>query len=184
MEEHRESTHETAEERENFVTLFTHSINRIAEIQKRTIDVATQHNKEVLDLYKQSVQKLPAAYRLPLVEVANTMFERFSDAQKQAIDLMVEQGHALLGAMKDRAAAADKATESAVKQSNQAVDRAVAAQKKVLETTVAQTKAAIEAARQQIDLAEAPADAAVSSFQKGVDTLVEAQKEMMDLVTR
>jgi DNA-binding ferritin-like protein len=183
MKEQRESAHEASEERESFLNLFAHSLNRIAEIQKRTIDVATQQNKEMLDLYKKSVQKLPAAYRLPLVEVANTMFERFSDAQKQAIDLSVEQSQALMGAMKDRAAAADKATESVVKQSNQAVDRAVAAQKKVLENTVAQTKAAMEAARQHIDLAESPADAALSSFQKGVDKLVETQKQMMDLVT-
>jgi predicted glycosyl hydrolase (DUF1957 family) len=177
------SAHETAELRDNFVTLFTNSINRIADIQKNTIDVAVQHNAEMMDIYKKSVEKLPAGYRLPLVEAANTMFERFSDAQKQAIDLSVEQSQALMGTMKDRAAAADKATESVVKQSSQAVDRAVAAQKKVLENTVAQTKAAMEAARQHMDLAESPADAALSSFQKGVDKLVETQKQMMDLVT-
>ncbi len=65
----------------------------------------------MMDIYKKSVEKLPAALRLPFVEVANTMFERFSDAQKHAIDLSVEQSHALIDAMKDRAATVDKATE-------------------------------------------------------------------------
>lgn len=182
-DEARESDHETAEVRENFVTLFTNSINRIAEIQKHTIDVAAQQNAEMMDTYKKSVEKLPVAYRLPLVEVANTIFERFSDAQKQAVDLSVEQSQALVEALKDRAATVDKATESAVNLSKQAVERTVAVQKKVLETTVAQAKAAMEATRQQIGLTEAPADAAVNSFQRGFDTMVEAHKEMLDLVT-
>jgi hypothetical protein len=182
-EEARESSHESTELRNNFVTLLTNSINRFAEIQKNTIDVAAQHNAEMMDFYKKSVEKLPAAYRFPAVEVANTMLERVSDAQKQAVDLSVEQSQALIEAMKDRAATVDKATESAVNLSKQAVERTVAVQKKVFETTVAQTKAAMESTRQQIGLTEGPADAAVSSFQRGFDSMVEAHKEMLDLVT-
>jgi hypothetical protein len=183
MDEVRKSAPEVAEARENFVNLVANSINRIAEIQKSTIDVAAQQNAELIGIYKKSVEKLPAAYRLPLVEVANTMFERFSDAQRQAVDLSVEQSHALIDAMKDRAAAADKVTESAVQQSNQVVERTVAAQKKVLETSVAQAKAAMDAAKQHLNLAETPVSAAVGSYQKGVATLLEAQKELLDLVT-
>ena len=156
MEEQRKSAHESAEARDNFVNLFTNSINRIAEIQKHTIDIATQQNAEMMDIYQKSVEKLPSAYRLPLVEVANTMIERFSDAQKQAVDLSVEQSQALVDALKDRAATVDKATESAVNLSKQAVERTVAVQKKVLETTVAQAKAAMETTRQQIGFTERP----------------------------
>lgn len=183
VDEPHAAVHEAAEVRNTFVALFTRGIDRLAEMQKRTIDIAMQQNAELIDVYKKFGQKLPGTPRLPLLEVANTVFERYADAQKNAIDLAVEQSHAWIDAYKDRAAVANKTTESAVNLTNQAVERSVAAQKKVLETAAAQTKAAMEAARQQMGFTGAPADAALNSFQRGVDTLVEAQKEMLDLVT-
>jgi hypothetical protein len=184
MAEPHEAAHEAAEVSNNFVTLFTRGIDRIAEIQKRTIDIAMQQNAEMIDTYKKLVQKIPGTQRLPMLDVATTVFERFADTQKHAIDLAVEQSHAMVDAVKDRATVANKATETAVHLGNQAVERSVAAQKKVVETTVAQTKAVLEATRQQMGVAGFPADSAVSSFQRGVDTFVEAQKEMLDLVAR
>jgi len=184
----RECSQELADVRETLVSLCVNSIDRIAEVQKSALDVAVQQNTEIMDIYKKSIQKLPAALRPPYLEVVNTMFERFSDAQKNVIDLAVEQSHSLIDAMKNRAATVDKATdkaaETAVNLGKEAVERTVATQKKVLETTVAKAKAAIEATREQVGLAGAPADAAIDSFKRGVDTVVEAHKEMLELVTK
>jgi hypothetical protein len=182
IDDAREAVHEAVEARNNFVNLYSHGIDRIAEIQKRTIDTAVQHNTEVIDAWKKLVQKLPGGARLPLLDVAASMFERFADTQKNAIDLAVEQNRAVIESIKDRASVANKATEAAVNMTNQAVERSVAAQKKVVETTVAQTKAVLEATRQQMGAAGVPTDSAVASFQRGVDRFVEAQKEMLDLV--
>jgi hypothetical protein len=181
MDEPREPVSDAAELRSNFVTLFTRGIDRVAELQKRTIDVAVQQNVEMIDTWKKLVLKVPGTPRLPMLEVATTVFERFADTQKHAIDLAVEQSHALIDAVKERACVATKATEAAVNLTNQAVERTVAAQKKVVETTVAQTKAVLEATRQQMNVAGVPADA-VNSFRRGVDTFVEAQREILDLV--
>ncbi len=182
IDDAHETVHEAVEARDNFVNLYSHGIDRIAEIQKRTIDTAVQHNTEMIDTWKKFAQKLPGGARLPLLDVAASMFERFADTQKNAIDLAVEQNRAVIESIKDRASVANKATEAAVHMTNQAVERSVAAQKKVVETTVAQTKAVLEATRQQMGAAGMPTDSAVASFQRGVDRFVEAQKEMLDLV--
>jgi hypothetical protein len=182
IDDAREAVHEAAEARNNFANLYSHGVDRIAEIQKRTLDTAVQHNTEMIDAWKKLAEKLPGGARLPLLDVAASMFERFADTQKNAIDLVVEQNRAVIESIKDRASVANKATEAAVHMTNQAVERSVAAQKKVVETTVAQTKAVLEATRQQMGAAGVPTDSAVASFQRGVDRFVEAQKEMLDLV--
>lgn len=176
------AAHDSPKAEDNFVALLGRGIDRIAEIQKHSIDVATQHNAEVMDVYNKTMQKLPRACRPPVVELANTMFARFSDAQKRAIDLAVEQSHTWIDTVKDGASNAEKATESAIQRSKLAMENTVDAQKKVMETAVAGGKAVMEATRQQIGLTEAPADAVVNSFQKGVDTFVEAQKDILDMV--
>lgn len=182
MEEPRIPPQDTAKVEDTFVTLLGRGIDRIAEIQKHTIDIAAQQNAEMMDIYNKTAQKLPRAFRPPAVELAGTIFARFSDAQKHAIDLTVEQSHAVLGAVKERVASMEKSSESVVNRSKQAVEHTVDAQKKMMETAMAESKAVMEAARQQIGFTEAPADAAVSSFQRGVNTFVEAQKEILDLV--
>jgi hypothetical protein len=175
---------EAADVANNFIMLFTRGIDRMAEIQKQTIDIAVQQNTEMIDAWKKLLVKVPGVPRWPLLDVAPTVLERFADTQKHAIDLAVEQSHAMIDAVKDRASVANKASEAVVNLSNQAVERSVAAQKKVVETTVAQTKAVLEATRQQMGAVGVPADAAVNSFQRGVDTFVQAQKDMLDLVGR
>jgi hypothetical protein len=179
-----EEPNEAAEMKNSFFALYTRGIDRLADVQKRAIDIALQHNAEIADVWKKLGQKVPGAQHLPVLEAATTMFERYADAQKNAIELAVEQSHAWIDAYKDRTSVANKATESAVNMTNQAVERSVVAQKKVLENAAEQTKAAVEAARKQWGFTGAPVEAAVSSFQRGVDTFVEAQKEMLDLVAK
>lgn len=184
MEEPREVAKEAAEVRDTFVTLFIHGVDRLAEVQKRTIDLAVQQNAEMVEIYKKFGLKVPGAERVPLVDVANTVFERYAETQKHAIDVAVEQSHAWVKAVKERTTVVNKAAESAVNLTNQVVERSIAAQKKVVENTVAQTKAAMEATRHQMGFSGEQADAVANSFQKGVDSFVEAQKEMLDLVAR
>lgn len=179
-----EQQHAAAEVRDTFVTLFARGIDRLAEVQKRTIDIAVEQNAEAVELYKKLAQKMPGTPRLPVLEVAGTIFERYADAQKNAIDLAAEQSHAWIDAARDRVTVVNKTAEAAASLANQAVERSVAAQKKVLDTAAAQTKAAMEAARNQMGFTGAPAEAAANTFQRGMDSFVEAQKEMLDLVAR
>jgi hypothetical protein len=182
MDETQETVNKAAEVRTNALAVFARAVDRMAHLQKLMLDVATQQNAEMVDLYKNVLQKLPGTPRLPMLEVAVTTFERLADTQKHAVDLAVEQTHSLVDTLKERVSAANKTTESTMNLTNQVIERSVAVQKKVLENSVAQTKVVLDAVRQQMGFSGSPVEVAATSFQRGVDTLVEVQKEMLDMV--
>src|ERR1035441_6916797 len=97
---------------DNFSTLFTTGIDRIADVQKRTIDVAVAQNAELTESWKKILQRLPGAPGLFLLDLAKTAFETYADTSKTVIDTMVEQGHAFTELTKDNLASASKASES------------------------------------------------------------------------
>ncbi|HEV2134870.1 MAG TPA: hypothetical protein VGR47_11595 [Terracidiphilus sp.] len=168
--------------RDNFAALYAKSVERMAEIQKHSIDLATQQNKETIGLWKQMTEKLPWAPPVNGFEEAETTLERFAGTQKTAIDLLVEQTHAFVEIMKERTAAADKTTDSVLKFAKQSFDRSMDAQKKAADAAVNETKTAFENAR---DRFEFPGGSAVAeTIQHGVDAMVEAQKELLEAVSR
>ena len=175
---------EKTEVAETIATLYTKGVERLAEVQKKGIDLAVRQNAELLDACKKFAQVVPGAPGLFMLDLAANAFERYADTQKGAIDLVLEQSHALAGLVKERAASVSKATEGAAAIVQQTVEHSVAEQKKALDNSAAQTKAAFETAKQQFGLAGTPAEAAAESFQRGVDGLIEAQKELLDIAAR
>lgn len=169
---------------ESVVTLYTKGVERLAEVQKKSIDLAAQQNTEMIKSWKKFADLVPGASGLFMLDLATNAFERFADTQKGAIDLVVEQSHALVGLAKERTAAAAKANEGAVSLVQEMVERSVTTQKKALDNSAAQTKSAFETAKQQFGLAGTPAEAAADSFQRGVNTLVESQKELLDIAAK
>jgi len=167
----------------NMAALFLHGIERMAEIQKQTIDFAVQQNSEMVEVVKKAAEKMPGEPRLPLLDLATGAVGRYADTQKAAIDFMLEQSHAWTDSFKDRARCDKKAVDATTHMAKQAVERSFVVHKKALETTAAHTKAVVDAAKQQFGFTGAQADAMTESFQKGMDTIVEAQKELLDLVT-
>ena len=119
-----------------------------------------------------------------MLDLASNAFERYADTQKGAIDLVLEQSHALANIVKERSLSLTEATESAAKIVQQAVGHSIEAQKKALDTSAAQTKAAFANAKKQFGLAGTPAEAAAESFQRGVDSLIESQKELLDIAAK
>lgn len=167
--------------RENFATLYAKSVERMAEIQKHSIDLAMQQNKETIGIWKQLTEKFPWSPTQGFEE-AETTLERFAGTQKTAIDLMVEQTQAFVEMVKERAAAVDKTTDSVLKFAKQSFDRSLDAQKKAAGAAVNETRSAYENAREQFEF---PGGAAVAeSIQHGVDAIVEAQKELLETVSR
>ncbi len=112
---------------------------------------------------------------LVMLDLVSNALDRYAEPQKGAIDLVLEQSHALASLVKERAASTTNATEGAAAIVKQTVDRAVAAQKNALDYSVAQTKVAFETAKQQFGMTGTPAGAAAESFQRGVDGLIDAQ---------
>ena len=111
-----------------------------------------------------------------MLDLASTAFERFADTQKGAIDLMVEQSHALAGLVKERKFKAADTLEEARKRTQEVIEHSVAAQKTAIDYAAKQAKAVFETAKQQFGYAGTPVEAAADTMQRGMDVVVEAQK--------
>lgn len=162
---------------ESITELYTNGIERLAEVQKKGLEIAVKHNAEVASAWKKFTLPVPGVLMLDL---ATTAFERFAETQKGAIDLMVEQTHTLAKVVKERKAKSTDAMEDGNKRAKEAIEHSVAAQKTALDYTAKQAKAAFATAKQQ--LAGTPVATAADSMERGMDIVVEAQKELLDLV--
>jgi chorismate mutase len=169
---------------DTITSLYTTGVERIAEVQKKGIDLAVKQNAELLDAWKKIAQAVPGAPGLFMLDLASNAFERYADTQKGAIDLVLEQSHALADLVKERATATAEALAGAPAIVKQTVDQSVAAQKKALDYSAAQSKAAFASAREQFGIKGTPAETAAETFERGVDSLIESQKELLDIAAK
>lgn len=159
--------------------LYTSGIERVAEVQKRAINSATEHNAEVTRAWKKQVSAVPGLF---LVDLATTAFDRFAETQKGAIDLIVEQTHTLAELVTERKVNATKVLDEGVTKAQEAINQSVAAQKTVLDHTSKQIKTAFETAKQQFGYGGTPVGTAADSVQRGMEVMVEAQKDLLDVL--
>lgn len=172
---------ETAELGANLAGLFFKSVERFAELQKQSIDVAVQQSAEVTDIVKKMAEKLPGAPRQAVFEMATGNVNRCAETQKSAINFVVEQSKMWSDTFKDRSMTAKDFSDSSSKSVKQTLERSFAVNKKVLENTAAGAKAMMDAAKEQFGLRGTQAEAMTDSFMKGIDTAVDAQKKVMDI---
>ena len=168
---------------ESITKLFVTGVGRIAEVQKKSIDIAVQQNAELVDLWKKAIQKIPGAPGLFLVELQASGVERYAEMNKAAIDLALEQSKAFTDLAKERVATVTKGGEEVDSFNRKSIERVIAMQKKVLDQSAAQAKAVVESTSKQFGEGS-PVDAAADSMQRGVDALVDAQKELLDMAVR
>ncbi len=166
---------------ETITDLYTSGVERLAEVEKKSLEIAVQHNAELAAAWKKLTFGAPAAMMLDL---ATNAFERFAETQKGAIDLVVEQAHTFAGTIKQRGIKATDTLEEGKKRAKEAIEHSVAAQKTALDYTAKQAKAVLETTKNQLGYSGTPAGIAADSMQRGVEVVVEAQKELLDeLVT-
>jgi len=164
---------------ETAVQVYTTGVERLAEAQKKAIDVAIENNAEMMNTWKKQTAVAPGLFMLDL---AATAFDRFAETQKGMIDLMVEQTHTLAGLAKERKVKAGKIVEDNLARAQEAINQSLAAQKTVLDFSTKQSKAAFETAKKQFGYADTPAAAAADSVQRGFEVVVDAQKELLDVL--
>jgi len=162
---------------ESLTQLYTSGIERVAEIQKKGLDLAVQHNTELVNTWKKHALAAPGIF---VLDLAATAFERFADIQKGAIDLAVEQSHGWASVVRERKVKTTDSFEEGKARVREGIEHAVAAQKTALDYSAKQAKAAFQTAKQQLGYAGTPAGAAVDSMQRGMEVVVEAQKELLD----
>ncbi len=164
---------------ETAVRVYTTGVERLADAQKKAIDLAIEHNTEMMSTWKKQAAGVPGLFMLDL---ATTACDRFAETHKGMIDLMVEQTHTLADLAKERKVKAGKVVDESVARAQEAIDQSVAAQKTVLEFSTRQTRAAFEAAKKQFGYAGTPAATAADSVQRGFEVVVDAQKELLDVL--
>lgn len=171
----------TNEAVETFVPLYTKNVERLAELQKKSLDIAAEQNAELIGACKKAFSYVPETPGMFLFDLVGQNFERFVETQKGAIDLAVEQSHVVAGLAKERGGSAVKVAEGVTALFKQSVEYSVAAQKKALDYYSEQHKSACEATKKQFHLANNPA---ADAFQTGVDALIQTQKTMLDLFSK
>ncbi|HTQ85435.1 MAG TPA: hypothetical protein VMI93_04435 [Candidatus Solibacter sp.] len=165
---------------ENFIPLYTKSVERIAELQKRSLEIAAEQNAEFIDTWKKVFHFAPETPGLFLFDVIGQAVERAVESQKEAIDLAVEQSQAVAHLAKERNASVAKVAEGVTAIFQQTVQHAVAAQKKALDHYSQQHKTAYETAKKQFRITNPAAE----PFQTGLDALIETQKTMLDIASK
>jgi len=64
----------------------------------------------LLDAWKKMAQAFPGAPGLVMLDLASNAFDRYADTQKGAIDLVIEQSHAVANLAKEHTTSTAKAT--------------------------------------------------------------------------
>jgi hypothetical protein len=159
--------------------LYTNGIERLAEMQKKALDLTVRQNAEVASAWKKFTPAKPSELMLDLATAA---FERFAETQKGAIDLIVDQTHTFAKVVKERTMKATDTMEEGKERAKEAIEHSIAAQKTAVDYTAKQVRAAFAAAKQQFGYAGTPAGAAADSMERGVDIVVEAHKDLLDVV--
>lgn len=110
------------------VNLFMKGVERAAELQKKALEAASQQTAEAIAASKKAI---PAA--VPgMFEVIQQGFDRYVEAQKGVIDLVVAQTAAMVETTKHSGTSAQKMVEDFTKSVQESVERAVEIETKAL----------------------------------------------------
>jgi len=169
-----------AEVMDTFVPFYAKNMDRLAELQKKSLDMAAEQSTELMDAWKRVFRYVPDTPGMFLFDLFGQMFERCVETQKGAIDMTVEQTHAMTDLAKERGGSMAKMTGGMTHLFQQSVEHSVAAQKKALDYYAEQHKTAYETAKRQFRMSNPAAEV----FQSGLDTLIETQKAMLDIATK
>ena len=172
----------------DFVNVFSpvivNTVEQVADLQKKTLDVAAQQTAQWIGAWKQAFSFFPVAPPAFIFETAGQAVQTAVENQKSAIDLVVEQTKSATEITKVRADAYTKIAAGVTSSVKQSVERSVAAQKNVLDFASQQNKAVFESAKKQFSSVPGPATLIVDSFQRGSDAVIDAQKSALDFASQ
>jgi len=115
---------------DTFVPFYAKNMERLAELQKKSLDMAAEQSTELMDAWKRVFRYVPDTPGMFLFDLFGQMFERCVETQKGAIDMTVEQTHAMTDLAKERGGSMAKMTGGMTHLFQQSVEHSVAAQKK------------------------------------------------------
>jgi hypothetical protein len=169
---------------ESITALYTKNVERLAEAQKTSLDLALQQNADLIGAWKKIAQVVPGTPLPTVLDLVANAFGQFVDLQKGAIDLALEQSQTLTALANERINSVSSATDAVTTFVQDTVERAAVAQKSAIEFSAAQTKTVIDSFKKQSGVAGTPVEAAAESMQRGFDTLVENQKNLLKFAVK
>jgi hypothetical protein len=169
---------------ESITALYTKSVERLAEAQKKTLDMALQQNADLTGAWKKIAQVVPGTPLPTVLDLVANTFGQFVDLQKGAIDLALEQSQKLAELASERIDSVSSATDAVKTMVQDTVERAAAAQKSAIDFSATQTKTVFDTFKKQSGVAGTPVEAAAESLQRGFDTLVESQKNILTFASK
>lgn len=104
----------TREVAETLTPVYLKGVQRVADLQKKSLDVAAEQAGEWIAVYKKAFGYLPVAAPTFFFDLAGQVVETVVDTQKNAIDLFVEQSEAVAETVNERAEANNKVAEGVV----------------------------------------------------------------------
>ena len=165
-----------------FTPFYLNGVQSLGELQKQSLDLVAEQTVELVGAWKKAFSYLPVTPPTFLFDIAGQAVQTLVDTQKGAIDLVVEQSHAVAKIGKERAEAYSKIVDTATATFKTSVERSADAQKKVLQFAAEQNKAICQATKKQIG--NGPANVVVDSLESGANTVIEAQKSILDATTK
>ncbi len=167
-----------------FSPVIVNTVEQVADLQKKTLDVAAQQTAQWIGAWKQAFSFFPVAPPAFIFEAAGHAVQTAVENQKSAIDLVVEQTKAATEITKVRADAYTKIAAGVTTSIKKSVEQSVAAQKNVLDFASEQNKAVFGSAKKQFSSIPGPATLIVDSFERGTDAVIEAQKSALDFASQ
>lgn len=172
---------QTADAAEVFAPFYKNTVNRVAELQKNSLDAVAEQTNEFVAAWKKAASYFPVPTPTFLFDVFGQAVQTAVETQKSAIDIAVEQTEAVAKITKQRVNAYAEIAETATEAFKTTVSRSVEAQKKVLEFAAQQNKAVWEATRKQTG--NSPASMIADTIERGTNTVIEAQKSLLEAAT-
>jgi ACT domain-containing protein len=166
------------------VSVYLKGMERVADLQKNSLEVAAEYNAEAIEAYKKALKAVPSVPGLFVFDLAEQAFDHYIETQKSVIDMVVEQSASLVESVKERGGSAATIAADLAKMAQQTMERGIALQKNALEFAAQQTKTLTDATSKQLGLSGTPVAAISESFQKGVDALFETQKDLLEIATK
>jgi hypothetical protein len=165
---------------DTFSPLVLNSVERVADLQKKTLDIGAEQTGEWIGAWKKTLSYFPVTTLPFFFDVAGQALQTAIETQKSAIDMVVEQTHAANGIAKVRGEAYSKIADGVTASIQKSVERSMEAQKTILEFASEQNTAVCESTKKQFGTAAGPAAVIVDTFQRGAHAVIEAQKSFLN----
>jgi hypothetical protein len=168
----------------SLATLMHRGIERLADLQKATLDVVGQQTADINATVRKAVKLPPELSNAPFLDFTGQAVQGWIGAQKNVLDLMLEQSAQAVEATKERGKNAGKSVALLSEFVQKAAERTVEAQKAMLDFAAKQNKAASEMIQKHADVLGAPVAKATQSFETGMTTLIDTNKEFLETASK